>query len=183
MQGNAAMMMSMGLLLLLGLLLAMGNARSSDTIEATGHNPDDGLIPGFNCEQGRENACADLFPGYDDVSDGDKAVISNNHVRDCIKAVDLTDDQCPAFGCEVNDVDDRIQVPCTVHSKKEPRNRTYLQERACNAEAVHCFLRAVCPCGGNCLNRLRKNLDDHFTAVLELRQERFELTQKQEKHW
>ena len=171
------------LFVLLGLLLPMGNGSSADTIEATEHNSDDDLMPGFNCEQGSDSKCADLFPGYDDVCNGDKAISSNNYVTDCIKAVDLTEDQCPASGCEVHDVDDQIQVPCSVVSKREPRNRTYLQERECNAEAVHFFLRTVCPCGKNCSNRLRANLEDPFTTVLELRQERFEMTQKEEKHW
>ena len=63
--------------MLLGLLLPMGNGSSADTIEATEHNSDDDLMPGFNCEQGNASTCADLFPGHDDVSDVDKAVISN----------------------------------------------------------------------------------------------------------
>jgi hypothetical protein len=45
----------------------MGNGSSYDTIEATGHNSDDDLMPGFNYEQGGDSTCADLLPGYDGV--------------------------------------------------------------------------------------------------------------------
>ena len=63
-----ATMMKMSLFFLLGLLLVMENARSSDTIKATGYNSDDDLMPGFNCEQEGDSTCAALFRGYDDVS-------------------------------------------------------------------------------------------------------------------
>ena len=68
-------------------------------------------------------------------------------------------------------------------TKRESRSREYLEMRECNAESVHTILRTECGCGKNCLNRIRAKLDDPFTAVHELRVERFQMSQKNESKW
>ena len=71
----------------------------------------------------------------------------------------------------------------TSQTSREPRSREYMESRECNAENVHLLLQTDCGCGKNCMHRIRGKLDDPFTAVHEVRIERFSMRQKDEKHW
>ena len=66
---------------------------------------------------------------------------------------------------------------------RESRKRIDMEKRECNKENVQQLLRTTCPCGKDCINRMRGKLDDPFTSVLELRSHRFKMKQKEEKHW
>lgn len=69
---------------------------------------------------------------------------------------------------------------------RAPRARGYMQYKECNAENAQLSLRTVRPCAKgdtkSCVHRFRSKVDDPFTFVLQVRQERFKWTQKLEKH-
>ena len=72
-------------------------------------------------------------------------------------------------------------------SAREPRDRGYMEGRECDEENIQAFLRAQCPCCTgtikSCINRFRGKVDDPFTSILKLRQERFAMKQNDEKKW
>ena len=68
-------------------------------------------------------------------------------------------------------------------AKRESRKREYLERRETNPDAVRDLLNSTCPCGKHCFHRLCTEATSAFTGTLEVRTERFSLSQREESAW
>ena len=68
-------------------------------------------------------------------------------------------------------------------AKREGRKREYLERRETNPDAVRDLLNSTCPCGKHCFHKLSTEATSAFTGTLEIRMERFSLSQREESAW